>query len=364
VIAGLFAAVPTGVPAEESSPAEAVGEGIRCENVEGDFSEPPAGVERVPHPFGGERALLAVRCRRKAGRRFWSHRLDVSVWEGRERVSGQTLFNEMTGSSGLRYQVDGEVERVRLRYDCGSTEQPSEPGNSKWCRRVWQWSSVYGRFIETSEGLEDRRSERYHLRRFETSLARDEFERAARALRTIADVAGPENADWRMELNWRLLREVARSARPLSSDGEGESSAAMAAEAFTVELPNTYERGKFASESVWFVPTVESRGEGASREWRERGRILLRRDSRSVETVERLADLLGDSEGYRGLAARVLRRAAEAYPERVGLVLQRADVLWAVGRRSEAAGQYRAYLEAVEEGGAPERAEERAEERD
>lgn len=368
LVVGLGTVVPAAAVAEGSPSSGPVSEGIRCENMEGDFDESPAGVERVPHAFGDQRALLAVRCRSKVGERFWNERLEISVWDDGEEMSHQTLFNGIVGGAGLRYEVDASVGRVRLRFDCAGRDARREAGGSKWCRRVWQWSSIYDRLIETSEGSDDRKSEQYYVRQFETSLARDAFDDAARAVVAVAERTGPENADWHMELNRRFFEEVLRRAETVRDKKRPTNAAAIVADACTERLPERFEEGRFGSGDVVRLPTVEVRGHDDQREWRRRGRALLPRSAKSAEIVGELAEILTASEVHRPLARRLLARSVRAYPDRVDLRLQLADVLWDLGRRAEARKHYRKCLEvadgAEQEGASlPDRVEQRAEEK-
>lgn len=367
VSAGLVVAVAVFPPAEAPAETEgsgAVSSGIRCGEIEGGFDDPDGGVERVPHRFGDGRALLVDRCRSRAGERFWSHRLELSVWDDGERVSSQTLFNGITGASGLRYDISPASTRVRVRYDCGTAKNRREGRRSKWCTRGWQWSSVYDRLVETSPGSDDRESEQYHLRQFETSLARDDYERAAQAVRKIADITGPENADWHMRLNRRFLREVARRSDEVEERRGAEESAATAAAALAVALPGTWEREQFESDGLVALPTFERRGEDEGESWRERGRMILERGEETAEIVERLGASLARSDAHRGLARALLEPAVRAHPERVELRLQFADVLWELGREADAAEAYREVFEAAGEDEAdalPDRVRERRE---
>lgn len=319
--------------------------------------------ERIPYPFGERRALMVEHCQAWGGQFYGYQRIDVSVWRGGDQIAEQTVFNGVATKRGLEYDVKPEVAGIELRYGCDEERTRHRP--SKWCTHSWRWSSIYDRLVEVSVTEKGREAEEHYLRQLQTSLARRDFDRAARSVRQIAAATGRENVDWHMQLNRRVVTEIERRVERHRDEGETEEAAETAEVAFTVALPDNLDPKEFPPNRVWKVPTYNRESEEGAPSWTALGHFLLERTEPNARSVDTLARALADG-GRSQLAIGVWTSAVEAFPNLAGMRLRLADALWKAGARERAGREYRAYTERTRSDGGspPERAIERREPKD
>ena len=355
----LIVAIVAALAAFMCPPKDAAADTFHCDKVEGDFDKGWDGIKRVPHGFGDGRAVLMERCRSWAGHAYWYQRVNVSVWRNGEKLVEQTLFNGVTSDEGLDYTLKEEVGRVELWYGCGEAKDRS---GGKTCSRAWNWSSIYDRMVEVSIEKDDRESEQYYLRRFETSLARADFDEAAGAVRRIASATGAENADWHMRLNERFLTEVARRAKAALEDDDRARARELAEHGFRHELPKEFKPAGLSATQVWKLPVYKRKRRADSVEFDETGEFIVSRTETVAEQIDTLADVL-DETSRSELAAKLNAKCVATFPHRLASRLQFADILWGLGRKPEAQLHYREYLSRTKKRGRerfPDRAEKRA----
>lgn len=248
-----------------------------------------------------DKVLAVERCTALGGHAHYQKCVNVSVWQGSDRLSAQTLQpGFMITDRGSEWRVTSRGRRITWHRFCGSVYE-DDPG--PFCDDTWTFDERSGRSLSDEE------------HRALASFARLVASKRLDVRRVEAALSGLERDSATVDLDWSLRLRLEVAAR-LERDGMG---ALESRDLHWLEI-----RSSKGLEAL--VPLPRSDGEAYVRLANDVGSLL-------------------EQAGRADAAVQLLEPLVAAVPDRAAARLNLADALWKAGRRDESRPHYERYAD-------------------